>query len=579
MAANDVIVLTNIIKQRNAQVYPSMSEADFFEIFSFEQVLKNYDLSDDELLAGRVGSSGDGGIDGFFCFINKDTLDEDIVTEEVRRYPEIELFLIQSKRSPSYSETAIEHVIATVTDIFDLTKDTKALRSFFNSELIYKADLFRETYIALSSKHPRLTIRFVYASLGDIVDPKVKNKAQLLRDTLTGQFSGADVETEFIGARRLLDLVRAVKSYSLQLRFLENYISRREDSYIFLASLSDYFSLVVDEAGDLRRYIFESNVRDYQGNNDVNSGITETLRSGDPEVDFWWLNNGITILTSKASVASKLITLDDVQIVNGLQTTTEIYNYLKDTSSKDDPRALLVRIIVTDDPERRDHIIKATNFQTAIPPSSLRATDRIQRSIEDFFLQHNWFYDRRKNYYKNLGRPVERIIPIPYLAQALMAIVLQKPDSARARPTTLIKADHDYKRVFDDTLSLEIYLYCAKAMKEIDRFIRLGSSDVDLQDGRNLRFHLAMLYTMVLLGKRTYRGSDVMQCLSRDVGFEVLARCQKQILDLRLAFDSGQVEARGWSLDRTAKSPDFVTYIVDNADVGWLHISNAQVSS
>jgi len=76
MATNEVIFLDNTLRQRKEQGASSLSGSDFFEVFSFEQVLKNYDLSDDELLYGKVGASRDGGIDGFFTFINGELLNE-----------------------------------------------------------------------------------------------------------------------------------------------------------------------------------------------------------------------------------------------------------------------------------------------------------------------------------------------------------------------------------------------------------------------------------------------------------------------------------------------------------------------
>ena len=48
--------------------------------------------------------------------------------------------------------------------------------------------------------------------------------------------------------------------------------------------------------------IFESNVRDYQGNTDVNEGIAASLGTASSE-DFWWLNNGVTVLATKEGVS------------------------------------------------------------------------------------------------------------------------------------------------------------------------------------------------------------------------------------------------------------------------------------
>lgn len=42
------------------------------------------------------------------------------------------------------------------------------------------------------------------------------------------------------------------------------------------------------------------------------------------KIDFWNLNNGITILTSSATLYDDIIETDNIQIVNGLQTTNTI---------------------------------------------------------------------------------------------------------------------------------------------------------------------------------------------------------------------------------------------------------------
>ena len=85
----------------------------------------------------------------------------------------------------------------------------------------------------------------------------------------------------------------------------------------------------------------------------------------------------------------------------------------KEVEKEDKERSVLIRIIVTEKAEERDRIIKATNFQTSIPPASLRATERLQRDIEEYFLHNGLYYDRRKNYYKNIGKPQDKIVSIP----------------------------------------------------------------------------------------------------------------------------------------------------------------------
>ena len=41
---------------------------DAFEVFSTELILKDADLSDEDIASGKSGGSGDGGVDGYFFF-------------------------------------------------------------------------------------------------------------------------------------------------------------------------------------------------------------------------------------------------------------------------------------------------------------------------------------------------------------------------------------------------------------------------------------------------------------------------------------------------------------------------------
>lgn len=49
MASNDQIILDQILEQQRAQRSPSASKSNFFETFVVEQVLKDADLSDEEI--------------------------------------------------------------------------------------------------------------------------------------------------------------------------------------------------------------------------------------------------------------------------------------------------------------------------------------------------------------------------------------------------------------------------------------------------------------------------------------------------------------------------------------------------
>jgi hypothetical protein len=586
MSSNDVIVLNSILNQKKVELANSFSDNDYFEVFTFEQALKDYDLSYDELLSGRVDGADDGGIDGFFIFINNEILSDDVDLTTIKKSPKIDIYIIQAKVSPSFQEAAIEKFITTIQDIFDLGKDIKDIQKYYNSALMEKVEIFRDAYVNLANRHPEIRVIYIYASKGNCLDihHKVEHKAENLKNITQGYFVKADIGVKFLGARELLEAARQEKTYSLQLRFLENYISRGEDNYIVLSGLKDYYEFVTDNNGNLRKYLFESNVRDYQGDVEVNRDIRNTLESNNTSIDFWWLNNGITILASKASVTGKIITLDDVQIVNGLQTTNTLYEHKQAIESQDsdnksslvrvqDERAILIKIIVENNLEARDRIIKATNFQTPIPASSLRATEPIQRDIEDYFLQNDWFYDRRKNYYKNIGKPSDKIVGIPYLAQAVTSIVHREPHNAKARPTTIIKGENNYSRIFNSTINIHVYLFCAKLIKKIESYIRSDfsrlrqySSNELLRPSiiRSLIFHIAMLFTSKMLRKANYVLRDVASLVTEELDNEVLSQTIIEIIDLTNNYLQSN---NSLPLNTAAKRSDFTNFLIQNVNV------------
>jgi len=576
---NDVIVLNNILKTKKQELANTLSESKYFEIFAFEQILKDYELSYDELLSNQVDGQDDGGLDGFFIFLNNEILNEEPDLETIKKNPLIEIYLIQAKTSSSFAEKPIDTIMATIEDIFDLEKTICNIKQFYNAEVIEKVELFRTTYLSLAIQHPQIKITYVYASQGDTqsIHPKVQNKADNLCSKTQSFFSkSSEVKFQFVGARELLDKARQEKIYSLKLKFIES-ITRGEDNYVVLTKLEEYYNFVTDEKGDLRKYLFEANVRDYQGNIEVNRDIKLTLDSKDTEIDFWWLNNGITILASQATITGKSITLDNVQIVNGLQTTHTIYEYIKSLSKIDDERAILVKMIVATKLEARDRIIKATNFQTPVPAASLRATEPIQRDIEDYFLGNEWFYDRRKNYYKNNGKASNKIISISYLAQAVTSIIHREPHIARSRPTSIIKDNTNYNKVFHSSISMEVYLFCAKFMKNIEFHTRAIDYSALSQNNPNvlfisgtiriLIFHLAMLFTIKLLGKINYTAGDVHSLLQSEFykNPSLLSQTMVEITELT---NNYLVEtAPSLSINTIAKRSVFTNFLIENVQI------------
>ncbi|WP_166506639.1 AIPR family protein [Sodalis glossinidius] len=137
-------------------------------------------------------------------------------------------------------------------------------------------------------------------------------------------------------------------------------------------------------------------------------------------------------------------------------------------------------------------------------PSSLRSSDVIHRNIEDYFKANDFYYDRKKKFYKNSGKPASKIISIAYLAQSMMAIFLLKPDTARARPSTLLNSDVEYKKIFSRDINIDIYLKVTLIIKTTEAFLKSNSEKftLDTKTITNIKFYVAMVTAIKLLGTK-----------------------------------------------------------------------------
>jgi hypothetical protein len=399
-------------------------------------------------------------------------------------------------------------------------------------------------------------VSYYLASRATDVHPNVQRKAERLTEVVTQLFSNASPVVAFLGCARLLELARRKPSQSFALQLAENPISSAgQVGFVCLVRLTDFHKFITLGKA-LQRHIFEANVRDYQGSTEVNQEIRATLGTG--KEDFWWLNNGVTVLASKAVLSGKTLTIEDPQIVNGLQTSTEIHKHFSGAGPSDDTRTLLVRVIVPEDPSSRDRVIKATNSQTSIPPASLRATDKIHRDIEEYLKPFGLYYDRRKNFYKNEGVQVDKIVGIPYLAQAVMAIALRRPDNARSRPSSLLKKDDDYKQIFDADRPLVLYYNCTVIMKRVEAYLRTEQG-LSVPDKGNIRFHVAMAVLASTLGKVKPTIGDI-------ATLDLAA-----ITDAKISEAAALVYAEFKQLgatDSIAKSADFLAKVMARIDAG-----------
>lgn len=559
MSKNAQILLENLIEQefQNNDNYSSIS--DYFEFFSASQILKNQGLSDDEVDNGIVGKGLDGGCDSIYLFLNNLLITPDVVEHiSAPKDSILEMIIIQSKKTTSFGENAVMKWKTISGNLLDLSKTTTDFMTRYNADVLEAFTMFRDTYTRLITSRVKLKFKFYYATLASELHPNVIQQAEELKDTIKGLFPNAVVEVIFVDSDALFDMYNAVIENRVNLKFADIPISPNQKNYIALVDLKSYFNFIVNDEGDVRKSFFDSNVRDYQGKNNVNSSISETLHRADDN-DFWWLNNGVTVLASEATlVNNRELQIVNPEIVNGLQTSMEIYNYFSENREalESEKRSILLRIIVPDNEESRDQIIFATNNQTNIPKATLRVTDPIHLQIEMYFKSRGLFYDRRKNYYKNQGRKPAEIVGVSFLAQCLITIFLKKPDYARARPSTLLNDEKTYNELYEKNNDLEVFYRVALLGKKIQRNVRSGS-DYSSAEKSDILYYVLYAVIADVLGKKNITPADIKNLDIDSITDTLIEDIRNRVYEI--------YKQHGGN-GRVAKSAEFIQYIDNMLD-------------
>lgn len=559
MSKNAQILLENLIEQefRNNDNYSNISE--YFEFFSASQILKNQGLSDDEVDNGIVGKGLDGGCDSIYLFLNNLLITPDVVEHiSAPKDSILEMIIIQSKKTTSFGEDAVMKWKTISGNLLDLSKTTTDFTARYNADILEAFTTFRDTYTRLITSRVKLKFRFYYATLASELHPNVIQQSEELKDTIKGLFPNAVVEVTFVDSDTLFEMYNAVIENRVNLKFADIPISPNQKNYVALVDLKSYFNFIVNDEGDVRKSFFDSNVRDYQGKNNVNSSISETLHRADDN-DFWWLNNGVTVLASEATlVNNRELQIVNPEIVNGLQTSMEIYNYFSENREalESEKRSILLRIIVPDNEESRDQIIFATNNQTNIPKATLRVTDPIHLQIEMYFKSRGLFYDRRKNYYKNQGHKSAEIVGVSFLAQCLITIFLKKPDYARARPSTLLNDEKTYNELYEKNNDLEVFYRVALLGKKIQKNVRSGS-DYSSAEKSDILYYVLYAVIADVLGKRNITPADIKNLDMDSVTDTLIEDIRNRVYEI--------YKQHGGN-GRVAKSAEFIQYIDNMLD-------------
>lgn len=155
--------------------------------------------------------------------------------------------------------------------------------------------------------------------------------------------------------------------------------------------------------------LFEENVREFLGKSSINNGIIRTLHDPKDRENFFYYNNGITLICEKcdtlrgtdaslggAGQSNYGFKLTNPQIVNGCQTINSIAevlsHYNEDTITKEFAKTfVLVKIYVFDEDTKiakaglDKNIVKYTNSQNGIDEKAFASKQKYFLNIRDEF--------------------------------------------------------------------------------------------------------------------------------------------------------------------------------------------------
>lgn len=472
-------------------------DSNKFLLFSTYQICKKHNLDENMLIDCIVEGGGDGGLDSIVALVDKKyiySLDEfNEYAEQINENSRIDLYFIQAKETNGIKETAFMKIKDVFEKLLVSNSITEELRMQYNQVLIGKFELINEIIIKSSPKTNNIYINVAYAYTGnldkDSISIGTKNQINSIKKLVsdTTYINEANISVDIFDSNKLINIANKSiqKDYIIKYKtiFKMNYRSDSENGFVMNMSIKDYYNLITQD-NEIIDVLFEGNIRDFEGQTvEVNKNIKNTLEEV-YDADFWWLNNGITmIVDSYTPLPNDSAKVVNPIIVNGLQTSYTIFNYFKENIDKleNEDRNILLKIVNTDSINISDMIISSTNRQNAVKPAQLKATDPIQKDIEQLLLKNGIYYERRKNYYKNRGIDKHKIVTLENLAQYLESIYYGNCSGARNNPTTLLKSEKLYNKLFNNSINPNIYTITSEvALKTLEclRKIKKNNNDI-----------------------------------------------------------------------------------------------------
>lgn len=441
-----------------------------------------------------VGDGGDCGIDGLAIIANGKMINSLEEVEDIlalnNSLHDVKFILIQSKTSASFETSEIGTFGFGVSDFFSESPQLKR-----NESIIEKSKIAEYIFSKFPVMKEKPTCKLFYVTTGKWVDDtnliarvqvavKDLENLKLFKNV---EFTPVDSDEIQKYYRNTKDIIE--KEINFENKVLLPEIENIAEAFLGTIPIQEYFKLIIDDNGNIRKSIFYDNVRDFQGENAVNQEINETLQSSDAN-KFVVLNNGVTVVSKSLSNIRNKYKLEDYQIVNGCQTSHVLYNN-RDNINKN--LHIPIKLISTKNEDVINKIIKATNRQTEVTDEQLIALSEFHKKLESFYETFEGgsrlYYERRsKQYLSATDIEKVRIVTIQTQLKCFASMFLDQPHTASRYYGKLVKDMSG--RVFNDNHELLPYYTSAFALYRLEFFFRNRSIDSKY---RKFRYQMLMM--------------------------------------------------------------------------------------
>lgn len=174
--------------------------------------------------------------------------------------------------------------------------------------------------------------------------------------------------------------------------------------------------------------LFRKNVRQSLGNNNkINKGIASTLKHN--ITDFFLLHNGITAICSGMKINDNILSIKELNVVNGCQSLNTIYScseYVRNNKNG----YIMFRFYEISSPERADKISISTNSQSAVKARDLRSNDKSVIAMKKSYEQRypdGYFITKRGENVNTAKYNTSHIVNLTDLGKQMVAWHSQRP--------------------------------------------------------------------------------------------------------------------------------------------------------